>query len=172
MGKGSSARWSRPATGRQIAALKAHGNYDGKYYSMGRASQAIGGSSAAASSSQRSSGSSSYPTRFSASYPPASFLSQLLGVPDDLQSIIGAALEHPSVATDDSEAVSSVAFNVAPDESDPRSPRVVFEAEVIRSSDYTGEPEVSVRFVSNVTFGDDAPLTAKPVFHSGVSFDE
>lgn len=172
MGKGSSARWSRPATGRQIAALKAHGNYDGKYYSMGSASQAIGRSSAGGPSSQRGSGSSSYTTRFSASYSPSSFLSQLLGVPDDLESIIGAAVAQQSAATDDSEAVSSVAFNVAPDESNPRCPRVVFEAEVIRSSDYTGEPEVSVRFVSNVTFGDDSPSPAKPVFHSGVSFDE
>ena len=43
--RSSSSRWSRPATGKQIAALKAHGNYDGKYYSMVRASQAIGGSS-------------------------------------------------------------------------------------------------------------------------------
>lgn len=40
--RSSSSRWSRPATGKQIAALKAHSTYDGKYYSMGRASQAIG----------------------------------------------------------------------------------------------------------------------------------
>lgn len=40
--RSSSNRWSLPATGKQIAALKAHSAYDGKYYSMGRASQAIG----------------------------------------------------------------------------------------------------------------------------------
>lgn len=34
--------WSEPATGKQVATLKAHGNYDGKYYSKGRAGQAIG----------------------------------------------------------------------------------------------------------------------------------
>ena len=36
--------WSQPATSKQIAALRAHGNYDGKYYSKGRAGQAIGAS--------------------------------------------------------------------------------------------------------------------------------
>ncbi|MCW3159473.1 S1 RNA-binding domain-containing protein [Micropruina sonneratiae] len=34
--------WSQPATPKQIAALKAHGNHDGKYYSKGRAGQTIG----------------------------------------------------------------------------------------------------------------------------------
>lgn len=36
--------WSQPATPNQIAALQAHGNYDGKYYSKGRAGQTIGAS--------------------------------------------------------------------------------------------------------------------------------
>lgn len=36
--------WSEPATARQIAALKANGNFDGKYYSKGRAGETIGGS--------------------------------------------------------------------------------------------------------------------------------
>lgn len=40
--------WSQPATAKQIAALEAHGHYDGKYYSMGRAGQAIGDSVRAA----------------------------------------------------------------------------------------------------------------------------
>lgn len=174
MGKGSSARWSRPATGRQIAALKAHGNYDGKYYSMGRASQAIGRSSSGGSPRQAGSGSNSYPTRFSPSYSSSSFLSQLLGVPDDLQSILSAALEQHSASADATgeDAVRAVTFTVAPDESDPRTPRIVFEAEVIRSRDYTGDPEVSVRFVSNVTFGDEAPVSRSPSFQSGVRFDE
>lgn len=34
--------WSQPATAKQIAALKAHGNLEGKYYSKGRAGQTIG----------------------------------------------------------------------------------------------------------------------------------
>lgn len=34
--------WSQPATARQIAALKSTGNFDGKYYSKGRAGQTIG----------------------------------------------------------------------------------------------------------------------------------
>ena len=34
--------WSEPATARQIAALKANGNFDGKYFSKGRAGQVIG----------------------------------------------------------------------------------------------------------------------------------
>ena len=34
--------WSQPATPAQVAALRAHGNHDGKYYSKGRAGQAIG----------------------------------------------------------------------------------------------------------------------------------
>lgn len=34
--------WNQPATARQIAALKASGNFDGKYYSRGRAGQTIG----------------------------------------------------------------------------------------------------------------------------------
>lgn len=36
--------WSEPATGKQIAALRANGSHDGKYYSKGRAGEAIGGS--------------------------------------------------------------------------------------------------------------------------------
>lgn len=34
--------WSQPATARQIAALKSTGDFDGKYYSKGRAGQSIG----------------------------------------------------------------------------------------------------------------------------------
>ena len=48
MARGSSGMWGRPATANQIAALKAHGNFDGAYYSMGRASQAISASVQAA----------------------------------------------------------------------------------------------------------------------------
>lgn len=38
----NSRMWSQPATARQIAALKANGNFDGNYYSKGRAGQTIG----------------------------------------------------------------------------------------------------------------------------------
>ncbi|MDN4488626.1 S1 RNA-binding domain-containing protein [Demequina sp. SYSU T00039] len=34
--------WGQPATAAQLSVLKAHGNYDGKYYSKGRAGQTIG----------------------------------------------------------------------------------------------------------------------------------
>lgn len=46
----NSRMWSQPATSRQISALKAKGNYDGKYYSKGRAGQTIGESVRASSS--------------------------------------------------------------------------------------------------------------------------
>lgn len=58
---GSSARtaansrmWSQPATAKQIAALKESGNFDGKYYSKGRAGQKIGDSIRGRSSSPSS----------------------------------------------------------------------------------------------------------------------
>ena len=38
----NSRMWSQPATSKQIAALKGPGNFDGKYYSRGRAGQTIG----------------------------------------------------------------------------------------------------------------------------------
>ncbi len=57
--------WSQPATTAQIAALKAHGNYDGSYYSKGRAGQAIGESARASGSTQttRTPGSNVRPAR-------------------------------------------------------------------------------------------------------------
>lgn len=42
--KANSQIWCQPATAKQIAALKANGNFDGKYYSKGRAAQTIGDS--------------------------------------------------------------------------------------------------------------------------------
>lgn len=44
--------WTQPATTAQIAALQAHGNYDGKYYSKGRAGQAIAEAARASGSTQ------------------------------------------------------------------------------------------------------------------------
>lgn len=38
----NSKMWRHPATARQIAALKASGHFDGKYFSKGRAGQTIG----------------------------------------------------------------------------------------------------------------------------------
>lgn len=43
--------WSEPATPKQIAALQAHGNHDGKYYSKGRAGETIGASIRSAANS-------------------------------------------------------------------------------------------------------------------------
>lgn len=43
-GSSNSRMWSQPATARQLAALKANGNHDGKFYSKGRAGQTIGDS--------------------------------------------------------------------------------------------------------------------------------
>lgn len=40
-GSSNSRMWSQPATARQLAALKANGSHDGKYYSKGRARQTI-----------------------------------------------------------------------------------------------------------------------------------
>lgn len=54
----NSRMWSQPATPRQISALKANGNYDGKYYSKGRAGQTIGESVRTAGSAAMASGGS------------------------------------------------------------------------------------------------------------------
>ena len=40
--------WGKPASAKQISALKVNGNFDGKYYSGGRAGQTIGESKRAA----------------------------------------------------------------------------------------------------------------------------
>ena len=91
--RSSSSRWSRPATGKQIAALKAHGNYDGKYYSVGRASQAIGGSSTRGRrSSGGSSGGSSYSASASSGPMGSGLLSRLYGSADNLDSLLQPAL--------------------------------------------------------------------------------
>lgn len=47
----NSRMWSQPATAKQIDALRANGNFDGNYYSKGRAGQAIGESARGAESS-------------------------------------------------------------------------------------------------------------------------
>lgn len=202
--RSSSSRWSRPATGKQIAALKAHGNYDGKYYSMGRASQAIGTSGGRSSTSGRSSGvsgssGSAYypslaPTTFGASGPlsrrfvvtdgldslletvlgpipqsrlassdagPTNFLSQILGVPDDIDSLVQIALESEdsggsrTVSADD--PVESVLYTVRSDDSNPAEPRIVVEAEVVHDSTFEGSPTVQIRFVGNGATGGPAP---------------
>lgn len=91
--RSSSSRWSRPATGKQIAALKAHGNYDGKYYSMGRASQEIGGSSIRGRrSSGGPSGGSNYSGSASTAPMASGLLSFLYGSPDNLGTLLQPAL--------------------------------------------------------------------------------
>lgn len=177
--RSSSGRWSRPATGKQIAALKSHGNYDGKYYSMGRASQTIGrsiggGSGAGLRPGRGGGGGISYPSSFTSSYSPVSFLAQLLGVPDDLDTLLSVAMgqlfsANPTQQHDD-DAVESVVFTVAPDESDPAESRIVFEAAVVRDSSFAGQPSLEVRFATNVEFGEAQPSPPKG-FSSGVVFD-
>lgn len=101
--RSSSSRWYRPATGKQIAALKSHGNYDGKYYSMGRARQAIGGSGKSSSGGHRSSGGgSTYSPLAGPGLGPSSVLSRLLGgdgLDSLLQPALGPALQSPLAAS-------------------------------------------------------------------------
>ncbi|WP_313600946.1 S1 RNA-binding domain-containing protein [Aeromicrobium phoceense] len=54
--------WSQPATARQIAVLKSTGNFDGKYYSKGRAGQTIGESVRRGTGSQSKAANSSSTT--------------------------------------------------------------------------------------------------------------
>lgn len=171
--RSSSSRWSRPASGKQIAALKSHGNYDGKYYSMGRASQAIGRSMASGGGTRRSS-SAGYPASFSAASSTSSFLAQLMGTTDDLESLISAAIGQSGLGSDPQFGelpVESVAFTVSPDETHPDGPRIVFEADVVCDSDFSGDPSLEVRFVSNVVFEDGAS-PAPQGFSTGVQFDD
>lgn len=97
--RSSSSRWSRPATGKQIAALKSHGNYDGKYYSMGRASQAIGRGSSGGGRGRSSGGGlssgSAYSSLAASDLGPSRLLPRLLGVTDGLDSVLEAALGSP-----------------------------------------------------------------------------
>lgn len=97
--RSSSSRWSRPATGKQIAALKSHGNYDGKYYSMGRASQAIGRGSSGGGHGRSSGGGlssgSAYSSLAASDLGPSRLLPRLLGVTDGLDSVLEAALGSP-----------------------------------------------------------------------------
>lgn len=95
--RSSSSRWSRPATGKQIAALKAVGKYDGKYYSMGRASQAIGGSAGSSPGGSRLSGGgpsrgSVYSPLATSGFGPSGLLSRLLVGTADLGSLLQPAL--------------------------------------------------------------------------------
>ena len=116
-----------------------------------------------------------YPPSLSSTNLSAVFLSQLLGVPDDLDSILVAAFtqSHPSNAgvQNDPAAIESVTFTVAADESDPAEPRILFEAAVVRDPRFVGKPSLDVRFVSNVKFGDGSPFFPHG-FTSGVEFDD
>ncbi|SEN21564.1 hypothetical protein E3O25_02815 [Cryobacterium sp. TMT1-3] len=95
--RSSSNRWSRPATGKQIAALKSGGSYDGKYYSMGRASQSIGGSAFNSSAGPpRSSGNASSGSAYSplavSGFGPSGLLSRLIIGNVELGSLLQPAL--------------------------------------------------------------------------------
>ncbi|MGE3193850.1 MAG: hypothetical protein AB7K08_10320 [Microbacteriaceae bacterium] len=174
MARYSSGRWSRPATGRQIAALKSHGSYDGKYYSMGRASQAIG--RGIASSSRWSAGGYRTPALPVPILSQASTLSELvaglLGVPDNMESLLAQAIQYaPPQPGSESDPVQSVVFTVAPDEVDPDRPRVQFGATVTREPGFVGDPEIGVQFKSNVEFG-EGPPSPPAEFQSGIKFSE
>jgi len=150
--------------------LKAHGNYDGKYYSMGRASQAIG--RGAASRSGWSAGgylSPSYPAPTSSL---SGLIAGLLGVPDSMEALLAQALQYaPPQLGGESDPVQSVVFTVAPDETDPDELRIQFGATVTRDSGFVGDAEISVQFTSNVEFG-EGPPTPPAEFQSGVEFSE
>lgn len=176
-----SGRWSRPATGAQIRALKAHGNYDGKYYSVGRASQSI---SRGVSSQRRgaySAGSLSSRAAWSPrrAEPSASIdesfalVEDLLGDPADLLVRADRAARESldGDAPTDEMPVESVAIDVVVDERDPSAPRIVFDAVVTRNAAHRGDAEISVQFQSNVEFGDRVP-SDPPRFESGITFDE
>lgn len=99
----NSRMWSQPATAKQIAALKAHGNFDGKYYSKGRAGQTIGQTVRTAGSAASS------PTR-SASGP---FNPLMDAVLDHLTSQRPTPAQAPTAST--AEAARAVATKTAPD---------------------------------------------------------
>lgn len=177
MARYSSGRWSRPATGHQIAALKAHGNYDGKYYSMGRASQVIGKSVTTGSSRGYGSGTSSSYARPSSSAPSgeslSSLVADLLGVPATMDALLGQALDHVAQGPADlTDPVESVVFTLAADETDPRHPRIQVDAAVSRNPDHGGDIEMGVQFTSNVEFGDAPPTPPPAGFQSGVVFND
>lgn len=175
MARYSSGRWSRPATGRQIAALKANGAYDGKYYSMGRASKAIGTSTSAASRGFTAGGSRSrvphVPSR-SAGPNFESLVADLLGVPESPDAFFDQALRHvEQIPAETPYPVESVVLTFTPDETDAENPRIQVGAVVSRNPDHQGDVEVGVRFVSNVEFGQAPPQPSTAGFQSGVKFD-
>ena len=96
-----------------------------------------------------------------------------MGTPDDPDSLLAAAIGQSGLGADPrfrELPVESVAFTVSPDESHPDGPRIVFEADVISDSDFSGGPSLEVRFVSNVVFG-EVPPSAPQTFSTGVQFD-
>lgn len=172
--RSGNSNWSRPATGRQIAALKAHGNYDGKYFSAGRASQTIGrslGSKTARSSytprpsSRRLSGVGSLD---SLAYDLV--LGEIDSYVDDLFSSIDTDDPLNPASGQPSSDLASVAFTVTPDESEPAQPRFTFTAQVEHDPAHVGAPTFEVHFRSNVQFGEPKPGTPDG-FNSGVIFD-
>ena len=172
----SSGRWSRPATVSQIRALKSHGAYDGKYYSMGRASQAIGqgtGSSDSGSAFARPSvRRRPLPQLLEPDAGAFELLSGLLGIPNTTDDILAEALERvsPVRSSQTTQApVSSVAFTVREAEAADGEPTVVFNATVTRDTKHSDDPVVTLLFESNVEFSDHARESGS--FESGVSFD-
>lgn len=76
----NSRMWSQPATAKQIAALKANRTFDGKYYSKGRAGQAVGEAALRAKSSLAS---AFRPTGVAYMSDPGAVIEDLIGVVSD-----------------------------------------------------------------------------------------
>ena len=90
-----------------------------------------------------------------------------------MDSLVSVAVGQSGLADPqfDDLPIESVALSVSADESHPEGPRIVFEAAVVRDSEFSGEPSLEVRFVSNVAFEDEPP-GASHGFSSGVRFDD
>lgn len=189
--KSTSSRWSRPATGKQIDTLEAQGSYDGKYYSVGRASRSIGESSKPAASARFSAG----PPRFSSSEfagqqavsallteamgkppesrlagstdSPAAFLAEFLGVPEDIDSLVQAALDAAEINTSAGAgaetSVGAVRYTVRTESTVAGSTNITVEAEISDDPTQINEPTVEVRFLTGSEANEDAPAVDQPV---------
>lgn len=82
---------------------------------------------------------------------PTALLSEILEVPDDIDSLIHAALagsggDQPDDHSDE-VPVESVLYTVRGDETSINGPRVVVEAEVVRAPAFEGRPSLQIRYV-------------------------
>ena len=81
---------------------------------------------------------------------PMNLLSQLLEVPEDIDSLVQAALgaagHDGHSAAQGNEPVASVLYTIRSDDSDPAEPRITVDAEVVRDTAFEGQPSLQVRF--------------------------